>query len=69
MELQAALPKTKIIHKEQLRPSPSSAGPLPQPGDWTEHVNAAQTEAELTALRAPVVSGAPYGDENRRHGP
>jgi putative transposase len=29
--------------------------------DWAEHVNRAQTEAELSALRACVARGRPYG--------
>jgi len=40
-----------------------SDGPVLRPGDWTEHVNAAQTESELTALRESVLRGAPYGDD------
>jgi putative transposase len=40
-----------------------SDGPVLRPGDWTKHVNAAQTESELTALRRSVLRGAPYGDD------
>ena len=36
--------------------------PLPQPPDWTEYVNAPQTEAELEAIRRCVRRGRPYGD-------
>ena len=32
------------------------------PGSRTQHVQAAQTEAELEALRCFVVSGAPFGE-------
>jgi putative transposase len=38
-------------------------GPLPLPEPWTDYVNEAQTEAELTALRRSVGRGRPYGDE------
>jgi len=34
---------------------------LPEPSDWTEHVNTPQTEAELQAIRRPVRRGSPYG--------
>jgi len=36
--------------------------PVAVPGRWTEHVNGAETESELAALRRSVVRGAPYGD-------
>jgi REP-associated tyrosine transposase len=35
--------------------------PAPEPADWARRVNAAQTEAELTALRRSVARGTPYG--------
>ena len=35
--------------------------PLPEPSDWTEHVNAPQTEAELQAIRRSLRRGSPYG--------
>lgn len=38
-----------------------SDGPLPLPADWASRVQAAQTEAELTALRRSVARGQPYG--------
>jgi len=41
---------------------PLAPWPLPRPIDWTEHVNAAQTEAELAALRTSVVRGVPFGN-------
>lgn len=37
--------------------------PVPRPRNWVAMVNAAQTEAELAALRHSVVRGAPFGDE------
>jgi putative transposase len=40
-----------------------SDGPLPLPADWTEHVNGAETESELEALRLSVVRGAPFGND------
>jgi putative transposase len=32
------------------------------PRDWRRHVQLAQTEAELAALRQSVVRGAPFGE-------
>ena len=40
-----------------------SPGPAPWPRQWRHWVNAAQTEAELTALRRCVQRGQPYGSE------
>jgi putative transposase len=40
-----------------------SAWPMPEPAHWLRHVNAAQTEAELKALRRSVVRGTPFGSE------
>jgi putative transposase len=37
--------------------------PLPRKASWTDHVNAAQTEAELKAIRRSVQRGSPFGDE------
>jgi putative transposase len=34
---------------------------LALPGDWTDYVNGAETEAELAALRRSVFRGAPFG--------
>ena len=41
-----------------------SDGPLPLPTDWSERVNAVQTEAEILALRRSVQRGVPYGDKS-----
>lgn len=38
-----------------------SLGPLPWPADWLAHVNGAETEAELAALRVSVARGVPFG--------
>ena len=35
-------------------------GPVPRPAAWLEHVQAAQTEAELAAIRRSVARGCPY---------
>ena len=35
--------------------------PIPEPPDWLQLVNAAQTEAELAALRRSVTRGTPFG--------
>jgi putative transposase len=40
-----------------------AAWPVPRPARWVEHVNAPQTEAELSALRRCVARGSPYGSE------
>ena len=37
--------------------------PVPEPPDWLERVNAADTAGELAALRRCVRRGRPYGDE------
>jgi putative transposase len=37
--------------------------PVQEPADWVRHVNQAQTEAELTALRGSVVRGRPFGSD------
>jgi putative transposase len=39
-----------------------SAWPVPIPEDWTERVNAAQTEGELQDLRQCITRGQPFGD-------
>jgi putative transposase len=36
-------------------------GPVPLPANWVKVVNAAETEAELEALRRSVARGSPYG--------
>jgi hypothetical protein len=41
---------------------PLDAGPVPQPATWLDHVNAAQTEAEVETLRACTQRRRPYGD-------
>ena len=38
--------------------------PLPEPADWRKQVNAAQTEAEVEAIRRSLVRGQPYGGSN-----
>jgi len=41
-----------------------SPWPIRRSPGWIEHVNAVETEAELTALRRSVTRGNPFGDEN-----
>lgn len=41
-----------------------AAWPLPRLPGWLDHVNAPQTEAELTALRRCLERGCPYGDDS-----
>jgi putative transposase len=38
--------------------------PLPEPRDWRALVNAAQTRAEVDAVRRAVMRGSPFGSEN-----
>ncbi len=40
-----------------------SAWPIRRSVNWLDHVNAPQTEAELTAIRRSVNRGSPFGDE------
>src|SRR5262245_7604962 len=59
------------VSTECIEPSPSQrrfwlcqrSAPLPEPADWLRRVNAAQTEAELAALRRSVLHGTPYASE------
>ena len=39
-------------------------GPVPLPRNWLRHVQSAETEAELAALRRSVVRGTPFGEES-----
>jgi hypothetical protein len=41
-----------------------AAWPLPRWPSWVDHVNAAQTEAELAVLRRSVQRGSPFGDNS-----
>ena len=41
-----------------------AAWPLPRKASWVDHVNAAQTAAELAALRRSVQRGSPFGDDS-----
>jgi putative transposase len=41
-----------------------AAWPLPRRPRWVEHVNAPQSEAELTALRRCVQRGCPFGESS-----
>ena len=45
------------------RPKWYSSGPVPRGDHWLKHVNQAQSEAELRALRQSVERGIPYGGE------
>jgi hypothetical protein len=37
--------------------------PIPMPQDWTERIHAAETEAELDAVRRSVERSQPFGSE------
>jgi len=52
------------LGREKISSGVLSDWPLPRPVNWTELVNAPQTESELAALHHCVNRGAPYGDEN-----
>ena len=43
-------------------------GPVPLPGDWRQHVQSVETEAELAALRRSVVRGTPFGADAWQEG-
>jgi putative transposase len=45
---------------DQALPRPA-ASPVPLPADWTAWVNAAETAADLEAVRRSVNRGTPYG--------
>jgi putative transposase len=40
--------------------------PTPRPGDWPEHVNHAQTDADLMGIREAIKRSAPFGDPEWR---
>ena len=41
-----------------------AAWPMSRKPSWVDHVNAPQTEAELSALRQSIRRGSPFGDES-----
>jgi putative transposase len=41
--------------------------PVTRPSPWRDHVNLAQTQAELDAFRHAIRNGIPFGDENWTH--
>ena len=48
-------------HGDEAAQAILSPWPIPQPAEWLKIVNAAQTEAELAALRRSVARGTPFG--------
>ena len=51
---------------QRLHPGSKGGGilhgwPVPEPADWLKHVHAAQSAAELEAIRRAVMRGSPYG--------
>ncbi|HEY2893759.1 MAG TPA: transposase, partial [Pirellulales bacterium] len=48
------------------RPDLLSAWPVACPRNWISHVNAVQTEAELSGLHGSIARGAPFGDDRWR---
>lgn len=56
---------SSLWHREhQTQVSWLTEWPVERPPHWTEHVNAAQSESELAALRRSVTRGAPFGEES-----
>jgi putative transposase len=49
--------------KPPLAALPLAEWPVPRPAGWLKWVNAAQTPAELEALRLSIRKGKPFGDE------
>jgi putative transposase len=58
-----AWPWGSLWRRQQAEGPALAAGPVPLPSNWPEVVNAAQTEAELAALRQAVTRGRPFGAE------
>ena len=63
--VQAAAWRWSSLHLRQTRDPRAERllhpWPIPEPADWVQLVNEAQTNAELAALRRSVVRGSPYG--------
>lgn len=54
---------SSLWHRSQATQVPwLCEGPLTLPANWLAHVNKAQTERELEALRRSLLRGSPYGD-------
>ena len=51
------------LHGDEAAQSDLAAWPVPLPSDWLRHVHAAQTQAELAALRRCLARGVPFGSE------
>ncbi len=49
---------------QQTQPPWLAPWPVQLPPQWTEYVNAPQTESELAALRKSVARGVPFGEES-----
>jgi putative transposase len=50
------------LHGPAEEKPPLAAWPVPRKAGWVEHVNAPQTEAELSAVRLSIERGSPYGE-------
>src|SRR5436853_112920 len=57
-------PWSSLFHRQQrddFAADVLSEWPVPRPRLWLNHVHAAETEAELAALRRSIARGTPYG--------
>src|SRR5712691_2380519 len=58
---------SSLWHRQQrteFAQSVLSKWPVPCPRQWRQHVNRAQSDAELAALRRSVTRGSPFGESN-----
>ncbi len=57
-------PWSSLRHRNNAGMGPElTAGPVALPPNWTAHVNRAEAELELTALRSAVQRGSPFGSD------
>ncbi len=57
-----ALGKPAGLHEKGPRAELLTAWPIRRSGNWSQHVNTPQTEAEAAAIRTAIQRGHPYGD-------
>jgi len=51
------------VHGDPIEKALLHRWPVAEPADWRQHVNRAQSEAELKAVRHAIRRGAPLGSE------
>jgi putative transposase len=54
---------SRWLAKSEPEPKVLTPWPIPRSPDWQSRVNAALSEAELTAIQRCVNRGSPFGDE------